>query len=65
MNSEISRSELFTGTKAVAENQRFDVGALQAYLRDKIDGFSGDIAVEQFKGGQSNPTFKLITPNKT
>jgi aminoglycoside phosphotransferase (APT) family kinase protein len=65
MNAEISRTELFTGTKAVAENQKFDVGALETYLRSNIDGYSGALTVEQFKGGQSNPTFKLITPNKT
>jgi aminoglycoside phosphotransferase (APT) family kinase protein len=65
MSAEISRAELFTGTKPVAENQKFDVGALETYLRANVEGFSGALAVEQFKGGQSNPTFKLITPNKT
>jgi aminoglycoside phosphotransferase (APT) family kinase protein len=65
MSAEISRTELFTGTKAVAENQKFDVVALEAYLRSNVDGYSGALTVEQFKGGQSNPTFKLITPNKT
>jgi aminoglycoside phosphotransferase (APT) family kinase protein len=65
MSAEISRAELFTGTKAVAENQKFDIDALEAYLRSNVDGYSGALAVEQFKGGQSNPTFKLITPNKT
>jgi aminoglycoside phosphotransferase (APT) family kinase protein len=64
MSAEISRAELFTGTKAVAENQKFDIDALEAYLRSNVDGYSGALAVEQFKGGQSNPTFKLITPNK-
>jgi aminoglycoside phosphotransferase (APT) family kinase protein len=65
MSAEISRSELFTGTKPVADNQKFDIGALENYLRANVEGFCGALAVEQFKGGQSNPTFKLITPNKT
>lgn len=65
MSAEISRAELFTGTKPVAENQKFDVGVLETYLRANVEGFSGALTVEQFKGGQSNPTFKLITPNKT
>jgi aminoglycoside phosphotransferase (APT) family kinase protein len=65
MSQEISRSELFTGTMPVAEKQRFDVAALESYLRTHIDGFSGPLNVEQFKGGQSNPTLKLITPKKT
>lgn len=65
MSDTVSRTDLFTGTMAVAERQRFDVDALAAYLRDHIDGFAGPVTVEQFKGGQSNPTFKLTTPSKT
>ncbi len=61
----VSRSELFTGTRPVAEQHRFDVAALEAYLREHVEGFAGPLSVEQFKGGQSNPTFKLITPGKT
>ena len=49
----------------VAERQRFDVAALESYLHAHVDGFAGPLTVEQFKGGQSNPTFKLITPGKT
>lgn len=52
--------EDMTGTRPVAERHRFDTAALGAWLRAHVDGFpAGDIAVEQFKGGQSNPTFKL------
>jgi aminoglycoside phosphotransferase (APT) family kinase protein len=48
------------GTKPVSERQRFDVEALAAYLRAHMPGFpDGAVTVEQFKGGQSNPTFKL------
>jgi aminoglycoside phosphotransferase (APT) family kinase protein len=52
----------FTGTGEVSDRQRFDEGALAAWLQANIDGFAGPLAVEQFKGGQSNPTFKLNTP---
>jgi aminoglycoside phosphotransferase (APT) family kinase protein len=31
-------------------------------LRGRIEGYAGPLRVEQFKGGQSNPTFLLITP---
>ena len=65
MSDTLNRTELFTGTMPVAERQRFDVAALESYLRSHIDGFDGPLSVEQFKGGQSNPTFKLITPGKT
>src|SRR5690606_19816910 len=32
------------------------------YLAAHVDGFSGPISVRQFKGGQSNPTYQLVTP---
>src|SRR5262245_12868187 len=38
---------------------RFDVEALERYLRGQIDGFQGPIEVHQFRGGQSNPTYHL------
>ena len=54
--------EANAGTKPVAESHAFDVGALQTYLAERLDGFRGPLSVEQFKGGQSNPTYKLVTP---
>ena len=52
--------EEFIGTKAVSARHQFDVAALDAWLRQHVDGYpQGELAVEQFKGGQSNPTFKL------
>jgi len=29
-------------------------------MRDHVDGFCGPLAAEQFEGGQSNPTYKLV-----
>jgi aminoglycoside phosphotransferase (APT) family kinase protein len=37
----------------------FDPDVLAAYLREHIDGFSGELQIERFKGGQSNPTYQL------
>jgi aminoglycoside phosphotransferase (APT) family kinase protein len=54
--------EHFTGTKPVAASHAFDVGALQSYLQQHMAEFAGPLTVEQFKGGQSNPTYKLLTP---
>lgn len=54
-----------TGTKPVAAQHAFDVAALQRYLEQHLPGFAGPLGVEQFKGGQSNPTFKLTTPGAT
>jgi aminoglycoside phosphotransferase (APT) family kinase protein len=55
-------TETFSGTMPVAERQRFDAARLQAYLRAHVEGFDDGgkpIVVEQFKGGQSNPTFRI------
>ena len=59
----MSNFDHFIGTRAVAHQQAFDTGALVAYLDAHLDGFKGPLSVEIFKGGQSNPTYKLITPN--
>jgi aminoglycoside phosphotransferase (APT) family kinase protein len=48
---------------AVRAAHRFDLGRLTAWMHENIPGFSGPLTVEQFSGGQSNPTFKLSTPN--
>ncbi|HLL12530.1 MAG TPA: phosphotransferase [Rubrivivax sp.] len=56
--------EHFVGTKAVAPSHAFDVAALQAHLQGRLPGFAGPLTVEQFKGGQSNPTYKLLTPGR-
>ena len=46
-------------TADVREQHRFDVGALERYLRERIPDFRGPIEVRQFRGGQSNPTYYL------
>ena len=51
-----------TGTKPVAGGHAFDIAALQAHLERELPGFRGPLVVEQFKGGQSNPTYKLLSP---
>ncbi len=52
----------FTGTRPVSDSHAFDAIALEAYLGQHLPGFAGPLSVEQFKGGQSNPTYKLNTP---
>jgi aminoglycoside phosphotransferase (APT) family kinase protein len=58
------RQTTYSGTKAVVPALRFDTARLEAYLRDKVAGFRGPLAVRQFRGGQSNPTYLLETPNR-
>jgi aminoglycoside phosphotransferase (APT) family kinase protein len=56
--------EHFIGTRQVGAAHAFDVAALTSWLQSQLPGFSGPVSVEMFKGGQSNPTYKLTTPNK-
>ena len=39
-----------------------DVAALERFMVAEVAGFSGPLSVRQFKGGQSNPTYRLETP---
>jgi aminoglycoside phosphotransferase (APT) family kinase protein len=59
-----SRQETFSGTKDVTEVHRFDVKKLETYLAERIEGFTKPLEVRQFRGGQSNPTYQLVTPNR-
>ncbi len=55
----------FTGTRPLSEQHGFDTASLARWLADHVADFEGPLAAEQFKGGQSNPTFKLTTPRRT
>lgn len=37
---------------------------LARWMEAHVPDFQGPVTVEQFKGGQSNPTYKLITPTR-
>jgi aminoglycoside phosphotransferase (APT) family kinase protein len=55
----------FVGTREVSDKHAFDITALSAWMSASVAGFAGPLTVEMFKGGQSNPTYKLITPSQT
>src|SRR5438105_1747415 len=59
------REQQNTGVKPVAETHRFDEGRLHAWMAGNVEGFSGPLTVAQFKGGLSNPTYRLTTPRRT
>lgn len=59
MSARIDRQAAFTGTREVPEGLAFDVGRLEAYLGKTLESFRGPLAVRQFRGGQSNPTYLL------
>lgn len=52
-------SEQFEETRPVREQHRFNVERLEQYMQTHVQGFQGPLEVEQFKGGQSNPTYLL------
>ncbi|WP_343228641.1 phosphotransferase [Sphingomonas colocasiae] len=52
------------GTTAVREAHRFDQARLARWMEEHVEGFRGPLTVEQFRGGQSNPTYKLVTPSR-
>ncbi len=60
----MDRSLQNSGTGAVRPGQEFDVGALESWLAERIEDYAGPLSVEQFRGGQSNPTYKLTTPGR-
>jgi aminoglycoside phosphotransferase (APT) family kinase protein len=53
------------GTTPVREGYHFDEAALAGWMETHVEGFAGPLSVEQFKGGQSNPTYKLVTPGRS
>lgn len=60
----LDRQAAFSGTKEVAPALAIDAARLADYLRDHIAGFEGPLAIRQFRGGQSNPTYRLETPSR-
>ena len=54
----------FSGVKPVEPRHKFDEAALHRWLEAHVDGYAGPLSVFQFKGGQSNPTYRLETPGR-
>ena len=65
MTNELHDTDENTGTMEVLERHQFDVSKLKDYMHENVEGFEGEIEVEEFKGGQSNPTYKVITPKQS
>jgi aminoglycoside phosphotransferase (APT) family kinase protein len=49
-------------TTPVRPEHRFDEGRLAEWMAANVAGYAGPLSVRQFRGGQSNPTYKLLTP---
>ncbi len=53
----------FAGLKSVEPRHQFDEAALDRWMQANVEGYAGPLRVMQFKGGQSNPTYRLDTPD--
>jgi aminoglycoside phosphotransferase (APT) family kinase protein len=60
----MSETEDFVGTMPVTERHRFPTERLVEWMTQHVEGFRGPLEVEQFRGGQSNPTFRLSAGGK-
>ncbi|MBW0144659.1 phosphotransferase family protein [Sphingomicrobium clamense] len=58
----MDRTSANSGTKSVSERLAFDEASLAVWMQEHVEGFAGPIEVDQFKGGQSNPTYRVRTP---
>lgn len=54
-----NRQEKFSGIMPVKEELKIPVERLESILQAKIEGFEPPLQIDQFRGGQSNPTYLL------
>lgn len=54
-----------TGVTPVREGFAFDEAALNRWMEANVEGYCGPLTVEQFRGGQSNPTYRVTTPGRS
>jgi aminoglycoside phosphotransferase (APT) family kinase protein len=65
MDNAIDYDAEMVGTVEVPERDRLDLEHLTAWLDAHVEGFVGPIAYTKFKGGQSNPTYRIDTPGQS
>ena len=56
--------EVLLQTTSVRQGHQIDTAALERYLAEHLGGFEAPLAILQFEGGQSNPTYLLRTPGR-
>ncbi|PJG46763.1 phosphotransferase family protein [Sphingobium sp. LB126] len=63
-NQAQSVQEINSGTRPIDPSRGIDMERLGRWLKANIDGFDALTEIREFKGGQSNPTFQLVTPTR-
>lgn len=60
----MGETNAYAGTAPVRPEHRIDTDALEAWMQANVEGYAGPMRIDQFKGGQSNPTYRLRTPKR-
>ena len=55
----------FTGTEPLHGDDRLDEAALARWMVANVEGFAGPLTLAKFKGGQSNPTYRVDTAGQS
>ena len=56
---------IMVGTTQVPEADRLDEARLTEWMEANVEAFSGPLALSKFKGGQSNPTYRVDAGGKS
>ena len=59
MSEAINADEAFVGTVEPEGADKLDEGRLTEWMQANVAGFEGPLHLTKFKGGQSNPTYKV------
>ena len=54
-----------TGTMDVPQKDQLDQAKLSTWMEANVEGFAGPLTMSKFKGGQSNPTYRVDTPGQS
>jgi aminoglycoside phosphotransferase (APT) family kinase protein len=64
MNAPSTMASIEAATTPMRPGLEIDAARLEEYLAGQVEGFAGPLTIRQFKGGQSNPTYLLVTPGR-
>ena len=61
----MSGEDLYSGTESMRSGLELDADKVEAFFRENLQDFDGNAEITQFKGGQSNPTYKVSSGRKS
>jgi len=61
----MSGEDLYSGTESMRSGLELDVDKVEGFFREKVRVFDGNFEISQFKGGQSNPTYKVSSGRRS